>query len=160
MSPTGRRRNGRPDSIDLSIMGIVSDVELLAIVDDLADENGWTSTYAIRVQLGENPDDAEQASRSGVGPRLSWLKRYGWLEKGELSAKDEAGKRYQTFRLTAMGHALVDNPALSRSVENALDKMNPAQRLRLTRELGEGGHEAPDEIRTALRRQWVRSLGR
>jgi hypothetical protein len=157
---TSNRRNGRPDAIDLSIMGIVSDSELLAIVDDLADENGWTSTFEVRVQLGEHPEDVEQKGRSGVGPRLSWLKRYGWLEKGELTERDESHRRYQTYRLTAMGHALIDNPELKRTVENALLTLNPAQRLRLTRELGEGGHESPDEIRNALRRQWARSLGR
>ena len=59
-----------------------------------------------------------------------------------------------------MGHALLDDPELSRSVENALSKLNPAQRLRLTRELGEFGAHTSTEIKTALRRQWQRALGR
>jgi DNA-binding transcriptional ArsR family regulator len=150
-------RNGRPP-IDLTLWGI-SDPEILAIVDDLADENGWTSTLDVRYQMGERPGEADQSSRSGVGPRLSWLVRYGWLERGDLTDKDESGKRWQTYRLTAMGHALVDDPKLSRSIESALQKLNPAQRLQLTRELGEGGASAASEIRTALRRQWQRSLG-
>ena len=71
MSPRGRRdQNGAaPDKIDLSIMGIVSDSELLGIVDDLSDENGWTSTYHIRVQIGEDPDKVPLHYRSGVGPK-------------------------------------------------------------------------------------------
>jgi hypothetical protein len=150
MSSDGRR--------DLSLFGI-SDSELLAIVDDLADENGWTSTYEVRLQLGERPDDADSASRSGVGPRMSWLRRYGWLEKGEPE-KDEAGKIHQTFRLTAMGHALLDHPELTKTFEKAFENLSPAQRLRLTRELSSAGHRAPMEIQTALRREWRRNLER
>ena len=143
------RRNGQPPRIDVTLWGI-SDSELLAVVDDLADENGWTHTLDVRLQLGEKPE--ERAGRSGVGPRLSWLKRYGWLEQ-------HPDDRSQ-WRLTAVGHALLDDPDLSRTVEAALSRLNPAQRLRLTRELGEfGGHAAP-EIKTALRRQWQRALGR
>ena len=105
----------------------------------------------MRLQLGEKLE-ADQRTRSGVGPRLSWLLRYGWLEH----PPDDR----TMWRLTAMGHALLDDPELSRSVEAALSKLNPAQRLRLTRELGEfGAHTAP-EIKTALRRQWQRALGR
>jgi hypothetical protein len=144
------RRNGRPRAIDVSLWGI-SDSELLAVVDDLADENGWTHTIDVRVQLGEKPEESDQRTRSGVGPRMSWLKRYGWLEQH----RDDRTQ----WRLTAIGHALVDNPQLSRSVESALSKLNPAQRLQLTRELAEAGAGAADEIRTALRRQWQRSLG-
>jgi hypothetical protein len=141
-------------------MGIVSDPELLGIMDDLADENGWTTTYAIRLQLGEHPDDVEQATRSGVGPKLSWFVRYGWAEKGDLSAKDESGRRYQTYRLTAMGHALLDHPDLTAAFQRTFANLNAAQRVQLTRQLAEGGQGSPDEIRVALRRQWQRSLGR
>jgi hypothetical protein len=156
---SGARRNGR---VDASLFGI-SDSELLGIVDDLADENGWTTTMAMRVQLGEDPwIPALGEHRSGVGIRLGWLRRYGWLEKGErekIDSEDERGWRWsQSWRLTAMGHALLDSPDLSRAVENALSKLNPAQRLRLTRELGDAGSATAPEIRNALRRQWQRSM--
>jgi len=147
--------NGR---VDVSLFGI-SDAELLAIVDDCADENGWATTLTIRWQLGVHDDE----KRSGVGTRLAWLKRYGWLEHGErekVQTDDERGWRWsRSWRLTAMGHALLDNPDLSKSIENALAKLNPAQRLALTRELGEFGSGSAPELRTALRRQWQRSLG-
>jgi DNA-binding IclR family transcriptional regulator len=82
---------------------------------------------------------------------MSWMRRYGWLERSPDDGR---------WRLTAMGHAILDNPNLSRTLENALGKLNPAQRLRLAREIGETGHGSPDEIRNALRRQWQRSMGR
>lgn len=152
MSPQARGSNDRGQSdergLDLTIWGI-SDTELLAIVDDLADENGWSTTLDVRIQLGEN---VETVKHSGVPQRMSWMVRYGWLERNP--------DHKSTWRLTAMGHAILDNPQLGRAVENALDKLNPAQRLRLTREIAEAGHNSSDELRVALRRQWQRSLGR
>jgi hypothetical protein len=136
------------EPLDASLWGI-SDSELLGVIDDLGDENGWSTTYDIRKQLGEKPEEVKH--RTGVGPRLGWMRRYGWVERSP-----ETGM----WRLTAMGHAILDNPELSKSVENALAKLNPAQRLRLAREIAEAGHSSADEIRSALRRQWQRSMGR
>ena len=140
-------RNGRKPGIDLTIWGI-SDPEILGIVDDLADEDGWTHTMEVRLQLGENPEDTSR--RSGVGPRLSWLRRYGWLEQHV----DDRSR----WRLTPLGHELLDHPNLSAVVERTLASMNAAQRLRVTREIAEAGSSS--QYRTALRRQWTRSLGR
>src|SRR5262245_12096984 len=144
------RDNGKGDErgLDLTIWGI-SDTELLGIVDDLADENGWSTTLEVRLQLGENPEVV--GHRTGVGPRLGWMRRYGWLERSP-----ETG----AWRLTAMGHTILDNPKLSAAVEKALGGLNPAQRVRLAREIGESGASAPVEVRAALRRQWQRSMGR
>lgn len=136
-----------PRGLDLTIWGI-SDAELLGIVDDLADEDGWTATLDVRLQLGE---DVEAVKHSGVPQRLSWMRRYGWMERS-----GETG----LWRLTAMGHAILDHPQLSKSVERALDGLNLAQRVRLAREIGESGAGAAPSVRTALRRQWQRSIGR
>jgi hypothetical protein len=151
MSARGRRDgkpNDQPRGLDLTIWGI-SDTELLGIVDDLADENGWTFTVDVRLQLGEDVENV--GHRTGAGPRLGWMKRYGWLERSPENG---------AWRLTAMGHAILDNPELTRSVESALAKLNPAQRVRLAREIGESGNGAAPEVRAALRRQWQRSMGR
>jgi hypothetical protein len=152
-------RNGR---VDMTLLGI-SDADILGILDDLSDENGWATTMAVRVQLGEDPwIPSTGEHRSGVGIRLAWLRRYGWLEKGQrekIESDDERGWRWsQSWRLTAMGQALLDHPELSRTVEKAMDGLNPAQRLRLVRELGESGFGAAPEIHAALRRQWRRSM--
>ena len=143
-----RKKEDRPPAIDLTVWGI-ADTELLGIVDDLADENGWTTNLDVRLQLGE---DVEGERRSGVGPRIGWMRRYGWLER------DATDKR--RYRLTAIGHAILDNPELSRTFEAALEKLNPAQRLRLTREISQAGSNSPDEIKAALRREWQRNLQR
>ena len=62
--------------------------------------------------------------------------------------------------LTEIGQAILERPTLPKSVADRLDGLNPAQRLTLTRELGEQGASAMPEIRNAIRRQWQRSLGR
>jgi hypothetical protein len=150
MSANRGRRNGggeSPRGLDATIWGM-GDTEMLAVVDDLADENGWTTTVDVRLQLGE---DIETVKHSGIAIRLAWMKRYGWLERSQ-----ETGQ----WRLTAMGHAILDNPNLSKAVATALDKLTPAQRVRVAREIGESGHHAPPEVRAALRRQWQRSMGR
>ena len=142
-------------------LAAIGDTEVLYIVDDVADENGWATVAAVQQQMGEDPF---AVSRSQVGGRLAWLRRYGWLEKGErvrFYANDEQEQWRWTnvYRLTAMGHALISNPRLSRAMEGAMAKLNPAQRLALTRELGEAGQGAAPEIHHALRRQWRRSMG-
>lgn len=142
-------RNGRePEPRDLSNWGI-SDTEVLAIVDDLGkDDDGWASTYDVRLQLGEKPEESKH--RTGVPSRLSWLRRYGWLERNEDGL----------WRLTPIGHAMLDKPDLPKAVENGLIKLNLAQRLELTKELGESGSSQPAETYNAIRRQWQRSLRR
>ena len=145
------RRNGRqrePEPRDLTNWGI-SDTEVLGIVDDLSAPDGWASTYEVRTQLGEHPEESRH--RTGVPSRLAWLRRYGWLERS-----DQDGR----WRLTPIGHAILERPNLPKTVAASLGKLNPAQRLTLMRELGESGNDQMPEVRTAIRRQWQRSLGR
>jgi hypothetical protein len=129
---------------DYTFRGI-SDIELLAIVDDLADSDGWASNFDIRMQLGEKP---EKGDRSGVGSRMAWMRRYGWLEQN-------ADRHH---RLTSIGHVLLEKPKLSEAFARNLHGLNPAQRLAVTQEIAESGAHGADEIRIALRRQWRRSL--
>jgi len=130
--------NGR---VDMTLYGI-SDTELLAIVEDVQGPDGWTLTSDVRLRLGENLE----IKRSGVGSRLAWMRRYGWLEQSH--------ERRDMHRLSPTGEAMLANPRLTKAVHGALSNMNPAQRIAVTREIAEGGYD----IRTALRRQWTRSL--
>ena len=141
--------NGRgPDRRDLTNWG-VSDAEVLGIIRDISDDgDGWASTYDVRIRFGEHPE--ESGHRTGVPSRLAWLRRYGWLERGDDGR----------WGLTEIGQAILERPTLPKSVADRLDGLNPAQRLTLTRELGEQGASAMPEIRNAIRRQWQRSLGR
>lgn len=143
---------GGPRRRDMSLLGI-SDTELLAVIDDLGDEDGWVAILDVRVQLGENPEDSSgrDSVRSGVGPRMSWQRRYGWLEK-----HPDTG----LWRLTAMGTAILKGGSLSSQFEKLLSNLNPAQRVQLTREVSQAGDGAPEAIRAALRREWQRNMTR
>jgi len=127
---------------DLSLYGI-GDVELLAIVDDLAGEDGATSTIDVRLQLGEN---IENGQRSGVGPRLAWMVRYGWLER--------AGPGL--WRLSDDGVEILDDPELSTAFDKELGSLNAAQRLEVVRAIA--GRSERLSVSNALRRQWKRSI--
>ena len=102
--------NGRgPDRRDLSNWG-ASDSEVLGIVNDVCNEgDGWASTYDVRVRFGEHPE--ETGHRTGVPSRLAWLRRYGWLERG-----DEGG-----WRLTEIGLAILERPDLPKTVADRLE---------------------------------------
>jgi hypothetical protein len=145
---TTKSSNGR---VDMTLLGI-SDMELLAIVDDLADEDGWTRTIDVRLQLGESLD---KGYRSGVGPRFAWMVRYGWLERDAATSKRKSNER--RYRLTAVGQTLLENPKLAAAFSRRLQTLNPAQRISVTRELAENAKDTAFEVRTALRRQWQRS---
>jgi len=142
--------NGRgPDRRDLSNWG-VSDAEVLGIVSDVCEEgDGWASTYDVRLKFGEHPE--ESGHRTGVPSRLAWLRRYGWLERNHDDGR---------WRLTEFGQAVIRRPTLPKPVADRLDGLNLAQQLALTRRLTESGAAAIPEARTAIRRQWQRSLGR
>lgn len=138
------RNGGGRRGIDASIWGI-SDSELLAIVDDLADEDGWTSSIDVRSRLGE---DLEAVKHSGIPQRLAWSTRYGWLERHPDRA---------LWRLTPEGNAILGGD-LSRTFERSFERLTPAQRVTLTRELSAGGRAASSSFRDALRREWQRNL--
>lgn len=145
---TARNNGHGARGIDASIWGI-SDTELLGIVDDLARAgDGWASALDVRLALGEK---VEEVRHSGVGQRLAWSTRYGWLERHP----DE-----RRWRLTQDGDDLLDGRGLTAAFERSLGRLNRAQRIELTRELGEEGNAASPAYRAALRRQWTRSLGR
>ena len=74
MSPAPRRgrRNQNDGRIDLSLFGM-SDTELLARVDDLADENGWTHTADVRLAIGEHPGvSARPRHTDSCSPAATW----------------------------------------------------------------------------------------
>lgn len=141
--------NGHRRGIDASLWGI-SDTELLAIVDDVAkgSQDGWAAAVDVRLTLGEKVDEVKH---SGVGMRLAWSVRYGWLERHP----DQ-----RLWRLTPEGQDLLDGRGLTAAFERSLSRLSRAQRVELTRELGEAAGTAGSAYRAALRRQWTRSLGR
>jgi hypothetical protein len=71
------------------------DEEVLALVADLAGNEGWVSSREFA--------DAVQLSAQNVGSRFSWLRKYGVLERN-LRVGDP---HFREWRLTEMGEAVM-----------------------------------------------------
>jgi len=101
-----------PDSLTIEDF---SDVELLALVNDHADSDGYVKTEEMVLVIGLDAENAKQC----IGSRFSWLTRYGAMEKNP----DETG----SWRLSTIGKAMVKghlSAAETRMLENlAEDKL-------------------------------------
>lgn len=122
----------------------MSDREILYVIDEEADpaNAGWTSSYDIADRLGITSD----YPATSVGQRLSWLRRYGAVEKKE---KESA------WRLTRAGRALKAGQ-LAASDEALLDSMDSAQVLMLTRYLTGRYKGVGQAASNLIRREWQR----
>lgn len=97
-----------------------SDRELLHILNDLANQDGWADSREIAEELGIEHRNPAQC----VGQRLSWLAKHGCVEKH----KDEK----HMWSLTEFGEAIMHGK-LSKAAEKQLEGMDAAQLLLATR---------------------------
>ena len=117
---TAGRRNGR---IDLTLLGI-SDTELLALVDDLADENGWTPHHRRAPATRREP--RERRRRTPIGrrpaPVVDEALRLARAARSTTArcAADRDGARDPRQPRPRQGRPRPPSP-----------KLNPAQRLKL-----------------------------
>lgn len=130
-----------------------SDRELLLVLEDVADSDGWASADDVADRL-------DLAKRAIASSRLSWLKRFGAVEREH--ERDEAGNlRYhrdgkamytQRWRLTNAGRALAHG-RLRKKDETALASMGDEQMLLVTRWLSQ---RTLDDGTTAklVQREW------
>jgi hypothetical protein len=117
-----------------------SDRELLALVRDLQDREGWTSSTALLNRLGLDHPSPEQC----VATRMGWMRRFGAVER------HEKGGRY---RLTPVGEVMVSGK-LNSSTENTLNKIKPEQMLLVTKWLADRQKHSEETARTLIRREW------
>lgn len=134
-----------------------SDRELLHILLDKADDEGWTTTFDLMdaLRLGHPDADAsdkerEKRAKHCIGTRFSWMVRYKWVERDEETRTK--------WRPSEAGHDLM-NGRLTKAVERALAGMKPADRILAMRMLTmDYNRAAPDSI--MLRREWQHGTGR
>ena len=137
-----------------------SDRELLLIVRDLGktDPDQWVLSIDIAERLGIESQRPKQV----VGSRMSWLQRYGALEREHL--RDEYGNlRFKTngkpvyaqrWRLTERGKELAVGKLTKRD-QDQLAKVTSDERLLLvTRFLTQRQRATDDTARTLMRREW------
>lgn len=124
-----------------------SDEEVLALLVDLADNEGWVSseTYAESVQL----------PIQNVGSRLSWLRRWGVVERDARPGVPTRG----FWRLTEMGEAVVQ-ARFSKSQQNAFSSLSDPQLLRAMESLAGQYEAASFSVANLVRRRFLYSTYR
>ena len=130
-----------------------SDREFLLVLADVADHDGWANSQDIADRL-------DLANKAIASSRLSWLKRWGAVDKEH--ERDESGvlryhangkPRYtQRWKLTDAGRALAFG-ALKKNQQQTLDKLGDDQMLVVTRWLSERTRESGVSARLA-QREW------
>ena len=135
-----------------------SDRELLLVVRDLGEADGWVTSQEIAERLQIESARPKQV----VGSRMSWLQRYGALEREHL--RDAFGNlRYrgngkpvytQRWRLTSRGEQLAAGNLTKRDQE-VLGRITSDDHLLLvTRYLTQRQRSTDDTARTLMRREW------
>lgn len=121
-----------------------SDRELLHIVHDNADPDGWASSQAVAEAMNMDRDRQE---RSSVGSRMGWMARYDFLERHP----DED----HTFRLTEVGNDLKDG-RLSKGLEQSLGRMNLGQAVLIVRSVIQNQYvNGAQPVADAVRREYL-----
>lgn len=145
----------------------LSDREVLLVVRDVADGDGWAWAYDVGERLGV----VESHRRRAAAQRLSWLARFGAVEREHLS--DEHGnlmyvtrqgtqrpKYGQRWRLTDIGELLALGK-LRAAESRLLDDADEARMLLIARHVAaQARHSAGAKlIEREWRHQWIRTNG-
>jgi hypothetical protein len=128
-----------------------SDRELLHVLSDVADDDGWATTPELGQTLGivapetmVTPNQKIAYVHRCVGARYAFMKRAGWVERDETRTK---------WRITRIGRDLMMGN-LSKALENSLGKLKPGDRVLVMRSLTQAYRADRVESATMLRREW------
>jgi hypothetical protein len=116
-----------------------SDRELMFIMDDTTDADGWTDVATVSQALNLDHPHPTMC----VSSRFSWLRRYGVLERD--------GRRW---KLTNIGRALM-NGTLDENEEAVLSAMRQDQLIALTSAITKRYQNANQTAATMMRRAWT-----
>lgn len=131
-----------------------SDREFMLVMADLAEEDGWCDSERIRAQL-------DLAERRIASTRLSWLARYGAVEReherdehGQLRYyKDGRPRHTQRWRMTEVGEALAYGQLRKRE-STALEGAADSGMLQLMRMITERTRTADATTAKLMVREW------
>jgi len=135
----------------------LSDREILLMIADVADGDGFADSLAIATRL----DIGGAHPRRTVAVRLSWLARWGAVqreherdEKGNIRyTRDGKVRHTQRWGLTPIGWQVASGE-LRKGLENALERVDDGQMLVLTRWLAR--RNAGATARKLAEREWRR----
>jgi hypothetical protein len=146
-SRNGRR--GRGLHLDLYAF---SDEELLALVKDNLDADGWVSSLELADAIGLDPEDSARVLV--VGQRLSWMNRYGVVRKNSEPP-------LHPVRWTLSGRGIVILEAtFSRSLEQQLGALKGEHVWRLARAVSDRYSQADEASANMVRRSFQRAQHR
>jgi hypothetical protein len=134
----------------------LTDRELLHVIYDIA--NGEpVSSHDVGLALGISPNGSKnKTAATRVAQRLSWMKRYGFLER--VSPLElEGGKVGDPvlWLVTEIGRQIMSGK-LSRTLEQSIDRARPGDQVLLMRKLTQRAYvQAGPEIATAVRREYL-----
>lgn len=132
----------------------LSDRELLLVLDDVSDGDGYAESDAIAERL-------DLAKRAIASSRLSWLARWGAVEReherdehGNLRyMRDGRPRHTQRWRMTETGAALAHGQLRARQRET-LERINEQQMLELTRYVTQRARASGSVAAKLIAREW------
>jgi hypothetical protein len=127
----------------------LSDREILLVLRDVADGDGWADAVHVADQLAMIGDHPHRM----VASRLSWLRRYGAVDREEEQHKRDDGSKVRRWRLTATGEALALG-TLKRAQERALEGLDDTQLLLVARHVAEHARAASATAAKLTEREW------
>jgi hypothetical protein len=145
MSSNGRRRNAPKLSLDLYAF---SDEELLALVKDNLDSEGWVTSAELADAIGLDPD--AETRNNAVGIRLAWMARYGVVRR------DDEHSGLARWTLTGRGIVILE-ATFNKALENELGKLKGDALWRLTREITGRYGDADQVSANMVRRSFQRA---
>lgn len=138
----------------------LSDREVLLMLRDVADADGWAYAYDVGERLGIVEEHRRRASAN----RLSWMTRFGAVEREHLQDADgryryvnddpDRPKYGQRWRLTVIGEAIASGK-LRAAQERAVEELGEAELVLITRLVAERARGATNATAAKLvEREW------
>jgi predicted ArsR family transcriptional regulator len=140
--------NGKPH---LTLLDL-SDRELLLVLRDVADA---ATGYALAADIADRLDIGEDGRRS-VSCRLSWLVRYGAVER---EGKEESSHPARGWRLTEVGFQMATGK-LKKQTEKSLDSLSDGDALMAMRWFTQRVAGSGQTVGKLLDREYRHGVGR
>lgn len=130
-----------------------SDREVLHLIDDLADKDGWALVEHVAERIGMRVSGMSDAqlvihARRCVSIRLAWIRKLSGTVERSDDPKDLA------WRLTPLGRQVV-SAKLASAVDNALGQLNEANLLIALDTIGRRYNRADAGAANLMRREWA-----
>jgi hypothetical protein len=123
-----------------------SDEELLAIIQERGDKDGWVTTAELSSSIGIPVEEG----LSATGVRLGWMARYG------VVLRDSDRRAETRWRLTKRGTQVV-NASFTKSMETSLNGLGQDALWRLARAVTDRYGGADDVSANLVRRSFLRA---